>query len=313
MKQKIYILGIVTSMIMVMGSMFKVNHWPGAGVLLTIGAFLLVFLFLPLALFNNFKVNGNAQNRLLYIVIWVTCLVIFSGMHFKIMHWPYAGHILMIAIPFPFVVFLPVWLYVTSKIKNFEINNTIYILFLLVMQAVFSALLSLNVTRDRINASLEFSGNLYSLNHTIETLPAIPDRSTLSRAADDVIKNIDECRQLLFKRTGISRENLLNGTSNDRYYDSRNTALQLLLNTGSPTPAGKLEDSVRKFADELRKVPGYEDIAKQTINLLELDEASGEGTSWGELLFADNYLSWVIVDLDAMENIVKVIRMSVLN
>ena len=313
MKQKIYILGIVTSMIMVTGSMFKVNHWPGAGILLTIGAFLLVFLFLPLALFNHFKVHGNAQNRLLYIVIWVTCLVIFSGMHFKIMHWPYAGHILMIAIPFPFVVFLPVWLSVTSKIKNFEINNTIFILFLLAMQAVFSALLSLNVTRDRINASLEFSGNLYSFNHSVETLPAIPDRSALSLAADDVISNIDECRQLLFERTGISRENLMSGTSNERYYDSRNIALQLLLNTGSPSPAGKLEESIRKFAVELEKVSGYQDIAKQAMNLLELDEVSGEGTSWGELMFADNYLSWVIVDLDAMENIVRVIKMSILN
>lgn len=313
MKQKIYILGIVTSMIMVMGSMFKINHWPGAGVLLTIGAFLLVFLFLPLALFNNFKVNGNAQNRLLYIVIWVTCLVIFSGMHFKIMHWPYVRPILIIAILFPFVVFLPVWLFVTSKIKNFDINNTIYILFLLALQAVFSALLSLNVSRERINSSLEFSGNLYSLNQTVETLPAITDRSALSLAADEVISNVDGCRQLLFDRTGISRENLLNGTNNDRYYDSRNIALQLLLNTGSPTPAGKLEDSVRKFVDELGKVPGYQDITKQTVNLLKLDEATGDGTSWGELMFADNYLSWVIVDLDAMENIVRVIRMSVLN
>ena len=150
MKQKLYILGIVSSMIMVTGSMFKVNHWPAAGILLTIGAFLLVFLFLPLALFSHFKVYGNTQNRLLYIVIWFTCFIVFSAMHFKIMHWPYAGYIIMIAIPFPFVVFLPVWLYVTSKIKNFDINNTIYILFLLVLQAVFSALLSLNVTRERI-------------------------------------------------------------------------------------------------------------------------------------------------------------------
>jgi len=312
MKQKIYILGIVTSVIMVTGSMFKVNHWPGAGILLTIGAFLLVFLFLPLALFNHFKVHGNAQNRLLYIVIWVTCLVIFSGMHFKIMHWPFAGHILMIAIPFPFVVFLPVWLYVTSKIKNFDINNTIYILFLLVLQAVFSALLSLNVSRQRINASLEFSGNLYSLNHTIETLPAIPDRSAVSLAADDVMTHINECRQLLYDRTGINRGSLLNGTGNDRYYDSRQIAMELLLTTGSPSPASKLEESVRKFADELGKVSGYQDIAKQTINLLKLDESSGEGTSWGEIMFADNYLSWVIVDLDAMENIVRVIEMSVL-
>ena len=314
MKQKIYILGIVSSMIMVTGSMFKVNHWPAAGILLTIGAFLLVFLFLPAGSFQSLQGSRECSKQasvhchMGYLPRDIQCVCIL-----KLCTGHMPGHILMIAIPFPFVVFLPVWLYVTSKIKNFDINNTIFILFLLAMQAVFSALLSLNVTRERINASLEFSGNLYSLNHTIETLPAIPDKSALSLAADDVIKNIDECRQLLFNRTGISRENLMSGTSNDRYYDSRNIALQLLLNTGSPSPAGKLEESVRKFADELGKVPGYQDIAKQTMNLLELDEVSGEDTSWGELMFADNYLSWVIVDLDAMENIVRVIKMSVLN
>jgi hypothetical protein len=300
-------------MILVTGSMFKVNHWPAAGILLTIGAFLLVFLFLPLALFSHFKVHGNAQSRLLYIVIWVTCLVVFSAMHFKIMHWPYAGYLLLIAIPFPFVVFLPVWLYVTSKIKNFDINNTIYILFLLVLQAVFSALLSLNVTRERINASLEFSKNLYSLNHNIETLPAIVEKSAVSLAADDVIIHIDECRQLLLNRTGITRESLMNGTSNDRYLDSRNIAQQLLLNTETPSPAMELEKSVRNFVYEIGNIHGYQDVAKQTTDLLKLDEMSGEGTSWAELMFADDYLSWVIINLDSMENIVRVIKMSVLN
>ena len=313
MKQKLYILGIVSSMIMVTGSMFKVNHWPAAGILLTIGAFLLVFLFLPLALFSHFKVYGNAQNRLLYIVIWFTCFIVFSAMHFKIMHWPYAGYIIMIAIPFPFVVFLPVWLYVTSKIKNFDINNTIYILFLLVLQAVFSALLSLNVTRERINYSLEFSNNLYSLNNKIESLPAIGEKSAVSLATDDVIKHIDECRQFLFNRTGITRESLLNGTSNDRYFDSRNLAFQLLLNTETPSPAMNLEKSLRNFVNEIGNIPGYQDVAKQAADLLKLDEVSGEDRSWAELMFADDYLSWVIINLDAMENIVRVTNMSVMN
>jgi hypothetical protein len=66
-------------------------------------------------------------------------------MLFKVMHWPYAGHLLMISLPFPFVVFLPVWLYFTARIKNFNINNTIFVLFLLALHAVFSALLALNI------------------------------------------------------------------------------------------------------------------------------------------------------------------------
>lgn len=311
MKQKIYNLGIISAMILVAGAMFKLNHWPAAGILLTIGAFLLVFLFLPAALTNHFKAYGNTQNRLLYIVTYLTCFIVFTAMLFKIQHWPYAGVLLMIAIPFPFVVFLPVWLYVTSKIKNFDINNTIFVLFLLVLQAVFSALLSLNVTKEKIDNSLAFSKNLYSLNYSLEKSRTTADKSSLDLSADDVIKNIEECRQLLFSRTGITREGLQTGTGNDMFMDSRNIALQTLLLPGEPSPGTKLEKSVRNYISEINKIPGSRDLAEQAGSLLFLND-SEEGRTWAEMMFADDYLSWVIVNLDAMENVVRVIQSGVL-
>lgn len=48
-----------------------------------------------------------------------------------------AGRLLMIAIPFPYVVFLQVFLTVTAKNKNFSINNTIFVLLLLAGVSVF--------------------------------------------------------------------------------------------------------------------------------------------------------------------------------
>ena len=42
MKQKIYIFGVITSLVVFTGAIFKVNHFPGAGILLTLG--LIVFL-----------------------------------------------------------------------------------------------------------------------------------------------------------------------------------------------------------------------------------------------------------------------------
>ena len=110
MKQKIYILGIVSAMVLITGAMFKVQHWPGAGVLITAGTVLLLTVFLPAALINHYRVNGNKQYKLLYITIYVTCFVVFTAMLFKIQHWPFAGYLVLIGVPFPFVVFLPVWL-----------------------------------------------------------------------------------------------------------------------------------------------------------------------------------------------------------
>ena len=88
---------------------------------------MLVFVFLPLALRNHYRTEGNRKNSALYIVTWLTCFVVFGGMLYKIMHWPGAAIALMIALPFPYVVFLPVFLAVTAKDKSFSIYNTVYV------------------------------------------------------------------------------------------------------------------------------------------------------------------------------------------
>ena len=101
MKQKIYTLGLIITSVIFLGALLKINHWPGGGHLLTLGIVTLVVVFLPLALRNHYRTEGGRKNLLLYIVTWVTCLVMFGGMLFKLMHWPGAGKALLIALPFP--------------------------------------------------------------------------------------------------------------------------------------------------------------------------------------------------------------------
>ena len=159
MKQKIYILGLITAMIVFTGTIFKINHYPGAAIMLIAGIASLVLLFLPLALANHYRANGNGKSLLLHIVTYITCFVVFTAMLFKLLHWPHAGILLTIALPFPYVVFLPVFIFVTSKDRNFNIYNTVYVLFLLALNSVFSGLLSLNVTSERIEDSYQLSRN----------------------------------------------------------------------------------------------------------------------------------------------------------
>jgi hypothetical protein len=144
MKQKLFILGLATAGLLTLGTIFKINHWPAAGIMIIAGILSFVLLFLPAALINNFRVNGTPQNRILYIVTYLTSFVVFIGMLFKIMHWPGAGWGLIIALPFPYVVFLPVYLIVTEKNKSHNIYNTVYILLLLALNSTFAALLALH-------------------------------------------------------------------------------------------------------------------------------------------------------------------------
>jgi len=313
MKQKIYILGIVSAMILITGTMFKVQHWPGAGIMISAGTVLLLTAFLPAALINHYRVNGNKQYKLLYITIYVTCFVVFTAMLFKIQHWPNAGYFVLIGVPFPFVVFLPVWLYETSRIKNFDINNTIYVLFLLALQAVFSVLLALNVTREKIDYTLQMTNQLSSLNSKIESLPVLSEKSAVISSADEVLVQIESCRQLLFERTEITRKGLMERTVSDRFLDSRDLPSNLLLASSTPSPAEKLGSALNNFIAELAKLPDGQNIAKQAQDLFGQTNDPNDERVWQFRVFQGIYLTWVLVELDGMENYVRVIRQDVIN
>jgi len=77
MKQKIYILGMISGMVLVTGAMFKVNHWPAAGILLTLGTLMLVFLFLPAALYDHYKAYGTDKTDL-YILLPILHALLYS-------------------------------------------------------------------------------------------------------------------------------------------------------------------------------------------------------------------------------------------
>lgn len=313
MKQKIYIYGIVPSMILITGAMFKVQHWPGAAIMLSVGTVLLLTLFIPAALINHYRVNGNKQYKLLYITTYVTCFVVFTAMLFKIQHWPFAGYAMLIGVPFPFVVFLPVWLYETAKIKNFDINNTIFVLFLLALQAVFSVLLALNVTREKLDYTLQISNQLSAFNAKVEKINAESGKTSIALSSDEVIKQLDVCRQLLFDRSEITRKAMIEGNVESRYLDSRDIPQDLLLAPPLPSPTEKLHSAIKNFISDLDALPGGQNLAKEATGLFDMINEPGDETPWQFRKFQGIYLTWDIVELDAMENYVRVIKTSVFN
>ena len=83
-----------------------------------------------------------------------------------------AGIALLIALPFPYIVFLPVFLAVTSKNKNFNIYNTVFVLMLLLaLNSVFSVLLALNVSKDAVDDSYNLPKNYKRLEAVMAQLP----------------------------------------------------------------------------------------------------------------------------------------------
>ncbi len=54
-KKLLYIMGFIAMFITSTGLLFKVMHWPGAGIALLLGAFILNLGFLPLYFYDRYK------------------------------------------------------------------------------------------------------------------------------------------------------------------------------------------------------------------------------------------------------------------
>ncbi|HEU4716483.1 MAG TPA: hypothetical protein VFU15_01565 [Bacteroidia bacterium] len=115
MKKLMYISGAFASIALLAGAFFKIQHWPGAGILLVSGTLVLTFFFLPFIFYLQFKEQTEKKGKVITAIGMLTAIMLCAGALFKIMHWP--GTIVMIVgFALLFVVFLP--LYLINGIRN---------------------------------------------------------------------------------------------------------------------------------------------------------------------------------------------------
>jgi hypothetical protein len=88
MKNTMKISGIAGTLIFGCATLFKIQHWPGAGILLTLGALILAFVFMPSVTGVLWKETHNKKKLVLIISGFITAFLFISGTLFKIQHWP---------------------------------------------------------------------------------------------------------------------------------------------------------------------------------------------------------------------------------
>ena len=125
MKNFTYVFGLSSAIVTILGSLFKKMHWPGAGILISVGMVLIVLVFLPLYFFTNHKEQAEKKNPVYSIVGYLTIALLLAGATFKIMHWPGAGSMIYASIGFLLIGFIP--LYVVNVFHQFtKVTSIIY-------------------------------------------------------------------------------------------------------------------------------------------------------------------------------------------
>src|SRR5674476_606219 len=107
MKNAMKISGVAGTILFGFAAMFKIQHWPGAGIMMTLGALILVFVFLPSALSVLWKETHNRKKLFMFISAFLTGACFIVGTLFKIQHWPGAGYILTLGTLSGLLLFIP--------------------------------------------------------------------------------------------------------------------------------------------------------------------------------------------------------------
>ena len=298
MKQKIYTIGVATVVTVFAGAIFKVNHYPGAAVLLVTGILSLLLLFLPIALVNHYRTSEGNKSLTLHIVIYVTCLLVFTAMLFKLMHWPYSGILLTIALPFPYLVFLPVFVYITSRDKNHNIYNTVFVLLLLALNSVFCGLLALNVTSEKIKDSYWLPGNYnrqeVSLNLISEKVPS----SAINDRIDGIMKTVNQMQEIILKLDDTNIDEWRQKAGNLQRPDITGS-VTTLMSADELKTVGKLFIELNELIGEMKKTPGYKQYADNAEILFRINTALTEQEWTAQNL--NDFRAWTLTYLDFLQ------------
>lgn len=301
MKNKLYILGVVSTIIIFTGAIFKLNHLPGAGILITIGLSILVLLFLPLSFRNIFQADRNRTYLPVYIVTYITCFIVFTALLFKIQHWPFSNILLTIALPFPYIIFLPVFLIATTKNKNFSIYNVVFVLSLLALNSVFSALLALNVSKSRVEDSYRLSRNYNQIEKALGQLPEANPKSTVSLKIDEAIKIVNDYQDIILKKEGTSREQWKTNAGNLNRPEAPAVAGQSLEAAGESPVGIKLETALKNLVTAMENTKGYERLAKSAPVIFHFNNLGEVNSDFTYRNFIDINLAWSLIYLDGLK------------
>lgn len=97
MKNTMKISGVAGTILFGFAVLFKIQHWAGAGMMMTLGAMILGLIFMPSALSVLWKETHSKVKLYLFVSTFLSGTFFISGVLFKVQHWPGAGTILILA------------------------------------------------------------------------------------------------------------------------------------------------------------------------------------------------------------------------
>ena len=143
MKKVVGISGVISALFVILGVFFKIQHWPGAGILLVTGVILTALFVFPTMAYLDVKNGQSNIHKLHFLSGYISAILLSMATLVKIMHWPgffelyYPGIFLLL------LVFLPLHTWKNYKIAENKILSFAKSLLIFAGVLVFWGLLHL--------------------------------------------------------------------------------------------------------------------------------------------------------------------------
>jgi len=211
MKKVAFSFGLTSTILLLAGTIFKLMHWPGAAVLIVLGAGSLAFVYLPLLLWHKLK-ESPSDESLMHISGFVGLTLTTIGVLFKIMHWPGASVTLMSGMGILAALYVPLFYfkkYKTSANKSITLSTGLVAMTCLIL--VFG-LMSVRSSSEMNRGLALVSDQLASSNANFQNLDELYNQAdesdklvSLRKRVSQIVTEIEKLKTTLIAQSeGIS-------------------------------------------------------------------------------------------------------------
>lgn len=166
MRNTLKITGIASALFTILGATLKVLHLPGASVNIILGGTLFSLVFLPLMIVLKFKDEEKQVDKIVLSFGFLIAMVAFTGVIFKLMHWPFANIMMLSGIATFVFAYVPLYYFTRVRRPELRFNATINSVLMMACGGLIFALFNLGYSQKMT----EKEKALQSLNQKSENL-----------------------------------------------------------------------------------------------------------------------------------------------
>lgn len=255
MKKVMFMSGAFSAFTVLIGSLFKIMHWPGAALLFVIAIALFSFVFLPILSVIRIKEQTLTKDKIVITSAAIFGSAISLAILFKVMHWPFATILWTISLGILFFLFLPVYFFGGIRNPATKTNTIVSSILILTAGGVLFLITNLRGSQafdEAINNADQQIVEDYQLLSQKNPSDTVAIQPTINEKATELCLVIEALKQALVKTVVPQNPNIAENEVMQLYgHVIEPIQAQLFVENGTASPELK---NIQLKLNELEKL-----------------------------------------------------------